>query len=69
MNLAERDIGFERAGTDYVSRCIRLLAVGMIVLGVVFGVLDEYGLLPQLPAATVAHDSTANGGTGIKGHG
>jgi hypothetical protein len=51
MNLAERDIGFEHAEADYVSRCIRLLAVGMIVLGIVFAVLDRYHLLPPLPVA------------------
>jgi hypothetical protein len=32
---------------DYVSAWILRLAVGMMVLGVVFAVLDRYELLPQ----------------------
>ena len=36
----ERDIGLERDETDYVSAWILALAVGMIVLGTVFAVLD-----------------------------
>ena len=34
---------------DYVSAWILRLAVGMMVLGVVFAVLDRFELLPQLP--------------------
>ena len=52
-----------------VSRFIRALAFGMIVLGAAFAVLDWYGLLPQLPAATVAHDPSLNSGPESKGHG
>jgi hypothetical protein len=46
MDLAKRDIA-----PDHVSRFIRALAVGMLVLGVVFAALDRYQLLPQLPLA------------------
>ena len=49
-----RSIGIERDETDYVSAWILALAVGMIVLGTVFAVLDRYDLLPALPAAAVA---------------
>ena len=49
MELAKRDIA--HAGTDHVSRFIRALAIGMLVLGVVFAALDRYQLLPQLPVA------------------
>lgn len=41
--------------TDKVSRWIMTLAVGMIVLGTAFAVLDWYDLLPPVPAATIAH--------------
>jgi hypothetical protein len=34
---------------DYVSVWILRLAIGMMVLGVVFAVLDRYELLPHLP--------------------
>jgi hypothetical protein len=37
------------AETDHVSRMIRILAIGMMVLGAVFAVLDGCELLP-LPA-------------------
>jgi hypothetical protein len=47
----ERDIGIERDETDYVSAWILALAIGMIVLGTAFAVLDRYDLLPPLPAA------------------
>jgi len=50
-----RSIGIERDETDYVSGWILALAMGMIVLGTVFAVLDGYDLLPPLPAAAVAH--------------
>jgi hypothetical protein len=49
-----RSIGIERDETDYVSAWILALAVGMIVLGTVFAVLDLCDLLPPLPAAAVA---------------
>jgi hypothetical protein len=45
----------KRTETDHVSSLIRALAVGMMVLGIMFGVLDGAGFLPQ-PAATVADD-------------
>jgi hypothetical protein len=55
-----RAIGIERDETDYVSGWILTLAIGMIVLGTVFAVLDLCDLLPPLPAAAVAHaDSRA----------
>ena len=64
--IDDRQIGIERDEMDYVSRWILSLAIGMIVLGTVFAVLDLYDLLPPLPAAAVAHaDSamkTASGG-------
>jgi hypothetical protein len=34
---------------DYVSAWILRIAIGMMVLGVVFAVLDRYELLPQPP--------------------
>jgi hypothetical protein len=48
-----REIGIERDETDYVSGWILSLAIGMIVLGTVFAVLDWCDLLPPLPAAAV----------------
>jgi hypothetical protein len=52
----ERDRGLERDETDYVSEWILSLAIGMIVLGTAFAVLDWCDLLPPLPtAAAVAH--------------
>jgi hypothetical protein len=39
---------------DYVSAWILRLAVGMMVLGAMFAVLDRYHLLPPPPAAAVA---------------
>jgi len=42
---------------DYVSAWILRLAIGMMVLGVVFAVLDRYQLLPQLPEATAVAGS------------
>jgi hypothetical protein len=62
----ERENGLE---IDKVSRWILTLAAGMVVLGAAFAVLDWYGLLPQLPAATVAHDPRSNSGPESKGHG
>jgi hypothetical protein len=41
----ESDIGLDEI--DYVSAWILRLAIGMMVLGVVFAVLDWYELLPQ----------------------
>jgi hypothetical protein len=43
MAFAERD-------TDHVSKFIRALAIGLMLLG--FAVLDQYQLLPQLPVAS-----------------
>jgi hypothetical protein len=51
---------FARTESDRVSSFLRMLAIGMMVLGAVFVVLDRYQLLPQLPAATVAHAPVAN---------
>jgi hypothetical protein len=55
MDLAKRDLSSDHAAPDHVSRFIRALAIGMIVLGTVFAVLDWYGLLPQVPAAADSH--------------
>lgn len=49
-----RGVGLDRAETDYVSRWIRMLAIGMMVLGVVFAVLDGCELLPLPAPAAVA---------------
>jgi hypothetical protein len=46
-----REIGIERDETDYVSGWLLTLAIGMIVLGTVFAVLDWCDLLPSLPGA------------------
>jgi hypothetical protein len=43
----ERNIDLDQAGTDYVSKRIRMLVIGLIVLGAAFAVLDWYELLPQ----------------------
>jgi hypothetical protein len=51
MDLEDRN---GHAAPDHVSRFIRALAVGMIVLGTAFAVLDWYDLLPPLPAAADA---------------
>jgi hypothetical protein len=59
--IDERENGLE---TDKVSRWILTLAVGMIVLGTAFAVLDWCGLLPPLPAAADSHSTHA---TVIKG--
>ncbi len=50
----ERDSGLDHANTDDVSAWIRMLAVAMIVIFVVFATLDWCNRLPQLPAAAVA---------------
>ncbi len=50
----EPDIGLNQANTDDVSAWIRMLAIGMIVIFVVFATLDWCDLLPPLPAAAVA---------------
>jgi hypothetical protein len=39
--------------TDYVTVCIRRLAIGMTVVGAVFATLDWYQLLPSLPVTAV----------------
>jgi hypothetical protein len=41
--------------TDCVSSFLLALAIGLMVVGVLFGALDESGLLPR-PAATVVQD-------------
>jgi hypothetical protein len=43
----ERSVGLDHADADYVSKFIRMLVIGMMVLGVVFAVLDRLELLPQ----------------------
>jgi hypothetical protein len=45
----EREISLDQAGTNFVTAWIRTLAIGMIVLGAVFAVLDQCRLLPQFP--------------------
>ncbi|MDR3484057.1 MAG: hypothetical protein P4M05_04000 [Bradyrhizobium sp.] len=50
----ERDIGVDQAPADDVSAWIRMLAIGMIVIFVVFATLDWCNLLPPLPATVVA---------------
>jgi hypothetical protein len=57
-----REIGIERDETDYVSGWILTWAIGMIVLGTAFAVLDWCDLLPPLPAAAVAHATAATDG-------
>jgi hypothetical protein len=55
MDLGDRNIiSVGHTAPDHVSRFIRALAVGMIVLGTLFAVLDWCDLLPPLPAAAVA---------------
>jgi hypothetical protein len=49
-----RETGFDQANTDDISVWIRMLAIGMIVIFVVFATLDWYDLLPPLPSATAA---------------
>jgi hypothetical protein len=44
-----------RSETDHVSRWIRMLAIGMMVLGAVFAVLDGCELLP-LPGPVAVAD-------------
>ena len=41
----QRDSGLDEI--DYASAWIMRLAIGMMVLGLVFAVLDRYELLPQ----------------------
>jgi hypothetical protein len=53
-----REIDIERDETDYVSAWILAVAIGMIVLGTVFAVLDRYDLLPPLPAVADADSHT-----------
>jgi hypothetical protein len=50
----ELDIGIERDEMDYVSRWILSFAIGMIVLGTVFAVLDWCDLLPAAAVAGTA---------------
>jgi hypothetical protein len=50
MESDKRDSGLDEF--DHVSAWILRLAVGMVVLGAVFAVLDRFDLLP-LPAAAV----------------
>jgi hypothetical protein len=59
MNLAERDNDFAHAATEYVSKYIRMLAVGVMVLGVAFAVLDRCQLLPRLPEVAAVATTAA----------
>jgi hypothetical protein len=43
----QRDSGLDEI--DYVSAWILRLAIGMMVLGALFAVLDRYELFPHLP--------------------
>jgi hypothetical protein len=45
-----RDIGLDQDHTDSVTTWIRGLAIGMIVLGTVFAVLDWCDFLPHVTA-------------------
>jgi hypothetical protein len=47
-------IGVDHADTDHVSAWLRMLAIGLLVIFVVFTALDWCNLLPPLPAAVVA---------------
>jgi hypothetical protein len=47
-----RDIDLDEI--DHVSAWLLRLAVGMMVLGAVFAVLDRVHLLPPLPAVAMA---------------
>jgi hypothetical protein len=52
----QREIKFDQDETDSLTNWILGLAIGMIVLGTAFAVLDWCDLLPPLPtAAAVAH--------------
>jgi len=57
----ERDISFDQGKKDHVTTYIRMLAIGMMVLGVVFAVLDRCHLLPPLPAAAATGEAAAAG--------
>jgi hypothetical protein len=46
-----RDIDLDQDQTDSVTTWIRMLVIGMMVLGAVFATLDWYEFLPRLPAA------------------
>jgi len=55
-----REIGIERDEMDYVSRWILRLAIGMIVLGTVFAVLDWCDFLPHVAAPSQLPHMTTN---------
>ena len=48
-----RDIDLDQDQADSVTTWIRMLVIGMMVLGAVFATLDWCDLLPPLPAAAV----------------
>ena len=52
----EPDIG-QDGQTDSVTAWIRMLAIGMIVLGMAFAAIDRYQLLPPLPEAVAIEGS------------
>jgi hypothetical protein len=46
----KHNVGFDRRpNSDPVTAFIRVLAIGMMVLGVAFATLDRYELLPPMP--------------------
>ena len=51
----QRKISLDQDDTDSVTTWILTLAIGMIVLGTVFAVLDWCDLLPPPPAAADSH--------------
>ena len=56
----QRKISLDQDDTDSVTTWILTLAIGMIVLGTVFAVLDWCDLLPPLPAAADSHSTHAS---------
>jgi hypothetical protein len=55
-----REIGIERDEMDYVSRWILRLAIGMIVLGTAFAVLDWCDSFPHVAAPSQLPHVTTN---------
>jgi hypothetical protein len=63
--IDRRDIDLDEI--DYVSAWLLRLAVGMMVLGAVFAVLDRVHLLPRLPAEATAAGTTPQ--QAVRAHG
>ena len=57
--LGNLRLDFAHAATEYVSKYIRMLAVGVMVLGVAFAVLDRCQLLPRLPEVAAVATTAA----------